>query len=276
MLHLTRELEAAILQSERAGILTGVATAQRLFPDIRAEYIEIAGGIAVFTGPESPLSEAYGVGAEVPVSDEDIARITSFYESRNAKPRVYVTPLSDPSLATALAAAGYAPVEYVNFLASDDFETAAPRDDRTAPPTDLVAWAAASIEAFADGAFERSGDSRIATILAQSEGALLFEIRIDGAIAATAAMDIRGGCATLFGGSTLPNFRKRGLHVALIRERIARARDAGARFMRAGAAPGSTSERNFQRCGFVTLYTRTLWERRARCGKGFGAGIDAT
>ncbi len=75
-------------------------------------------------------------------------------------------------------------------------------------------------------------------------------------------MDVRGDCATLFGGSTLTSFRKHGLHGALIRERIAQARDAGARFMRAGATPGSTSERNFQRCGFVTLYTRTLWERR--------------
>ncbi len=177
MIHLTRKLEAAILQSERVGILTGVATTQRLFPDTRAEYVEIAGGIAAFTGLESPLSEAYGVGATAPVSDDDVARLTSFYESRNAKPRVYVTPLSDPSLSTALAAAGYAPVEYVNFLASDTFETDAPRDGRIAPASDLAAWAAASIQAFTDGAAERSGDNRIATILAQSEGVLPLELR---------------------------------------------------------------------------------------------------
>lgn len=258
----TRELEAAILESERAGILIGVATVQRLFPETGAGYLEIAGGLVAFTGPESPLSEAYGVGATERVSDDDVARITEFYQSRNAKPRVYVTPLSHPSLAAALATAGYVPAEYVNVLVSDDFRSHAGHDERVLPPTDLTDWGIASTQAFADGTAERSADERIATILVQSEGVIPLEIRIDGTIAATAAMDLRNGCATLFAGSTLPKFRGRGLHTALIRERIARAGAGGARFMRAGATAGSVSERNFQRCGFVTLYTRTLWERR--------------
>jgi GNAT superfamily N-acetyltransferase len=263
MILLTPELEAAILQSERSGIRTAVSTVQRLYPETGAAYLEIAGGLAAFTGPESPLSEAYGVGATASVSDDDVARITEFYESRNAKPRVYVTPFSHPSLATALAAAGYVPAEYVNFLASDNFRLHAARDERIAPASDFAAWAVASTQAFSSGGpGERSGDSRIATILVQSEGVLPLELRVDGTIVATAAMDCRDGCATLFGGSTLRGFRGRGLHAALIRERIARARDAGAQFMRAGADPGSVSERNFHRCGFTTLYTRTLWERR--------------
>jgi len=259
---LTTELESAILKSERAGIRTGIATVQRLYPETGAEYLEIAGGLVAFTGPKSPLSEAYGVGASVPVTDSDVARITEFYRSRNAKPRVNVTPLSHPSLATALAAGGYAPAEYVNFLVSDDFRSHAVHDPRVSPAADLDAWGIASTEAFSDGAHEQSADTRIASILVQSEGVLPLEVRIDGAIAATAAMDVRDGCATLFAGSTLPKFRGRGLHLALIRERIARAAGAGARFLRASADPGGRSERNFRRCGFIALYTRTLWEHR--------------
>jgi hypothetical protein len=75
-------------------------------------------------------------------------------------------------------------------------------------------------------------------------------------------MDVRDGCAALFAGSTMAAFRNRGWQIAMIRDRIARARDEGARWMRATARPTSTSERNFIRCGFQTLYTRTLWQRR--------------
>lgn len=261
MIHLTPELEAAILRSERAGIRCAIATVQRLYPEIGAAYLEIAGGIISYTGPKSPLSEAYGVGADVPISDDDIARITEFYGARGVKARIYASPLSHPTLTTALTAAGYTPLEYVNVLASNDFEPSAKRDDRIVPSSDFAAWADASTQAFSHDGDERSADTRIATILVQSDGVLAFEARVDGAIAATAAMDLRDGCATFFAGSTVAAFRGRGLHTALVRERIARARDGGAQFMRATALPGSTSERNFRRSGFVTLYTRTLWQR---------------
>jgi GNAT superfamily N-acetyltransferase len=65
--------------------------------------------------------------------------------------------------------------------------------------------------------------------------------------------------ATLFAGSTHPAFRRQGWHTELIRDRVARARDAGARLVHAPAGPGSASERNFLRCGFIRLYTRVLW-----------------
>jgi GNAT superfamily N-acetyltransferase len=261
MIFLTRELEATVLQSELAGIACAIATVQRLYPETRAEGIEVAGGLAAFTGADSPLSQAYGVGASVPVRAADITRITEFYESRNATPRVFVTPLSDPSLATALAAAGYAPSEYVNSLFSNDADSCARRDQRIEIAEDLDAWARASKEGFADRPSLVHDDYRVAATLAASEGVVSLELRVDGAIAATAAMDVRAGCATLFAGSTVPAFRRQGLHAAMIRDRMARARDIGVRFMRTTATPASASERNFQRCGFVVLYTRTLWER---------------
>jgi GNAT superfamily N-acetyltransferase len=261
-LHLTPELEAKILRSELAGIRSAIATVQRLYPQTHAEGIEVAGGLVAFTGAESPLSQAYGVAAAMPVGAGDVARITEFYESRHSAPRVFVTPLADPSLTAALAAAGYTPVEYINTLVSDDFGSDAARDERIGIAGDLDGWARASMEGFADRPSLTPEDDRVATIIARSDGVLLLELCVDGAIAATAAMDVRAGCAALFGGSTLPAFRQQGLHAALIRDRIARARDAGVRFMRTGATPASASERNFQRCGFVTLYTRTLWERK--------------
>ena len=127
---LTKELDEAIRRSESEGIRTGIATVKRLHPDVRATSIEVAGGLAAFTGVDSPLSQSYGVGSSAPVTEGDVSRITDFYESRGATPRVFVTPLADPSLAPALAAAGYTPSEYENVLASDAFDGFARFDDR--------------------------------------------------------------------------------------------------------------------------------------------------
>ncbi len=240
---------------------SAIDATQRVRPEVRSESIEVAGGLVAFTGVESPLSQAIGIAAFAPVTDGEIAQITAFYESRGSTPRVFVTPLSHPSLGRALAAAGYAPSEYVNILASDKLDAYASRDDRIDIARDLEAWARASAQGFHDRKPLAPGDETIALILASSDGVWPLEAREGGAIVATAAMDIRAASSGLFGGATLFDFRRRGWHVRLIRDRIARARDAGARFARASARPASESERNFHRCGFETLYTRVLWER---------------
>ncbi len=259
---LTSELAESIRRAELAGIRSGLETARRLRPDAGITSIEVAGGLVAFMGRESPLSEAFGVGTSTSVTAAEIAAITEFYASRNSTPRVFVSPLTHPTLGTHLAAAGYAPAEYENVLASDTFEAYARHDDRVREASDAHAWARASAAGFLDGKPITADDEFLALAIAESDGLIAVEGIKDGVIVATGAMDVRDGCSALFAASTLLAFRGQGWHMALIADRIARARDAGARFMRATARPGSTSERNFHRCGFTTLYTRALWERK--------------
>ncbi len=259
---LTPELAETIRRAEIAGIRRGIETARRLRPTAGAESIEVAGGLIAFMGRESPLSEAFGVGTPAPVTAGEIAEITEFYESRDSTPRVFVSPLAHRTLGAGLAAAGYAPIEYENVLASETFQPYARRDDRVRAAVDSHAWARASAAAFLDGAPITPDDEFVALMLASSDGVVAVEAVEDGAIVATGAMDLRDGCSALFAASTVPASRGHGWHLALIADRMARAREAGARFMRATARPGSTSERNFHRCGFTTLFTRTLWERK--------------
>ena len=257
---LLSDINDTITRCEIEGIRRGIAATRRLYPDEHAEGFDIAGGLAAFTGVGSPLSQAYGVGSAAPVTDSDVARITAFYESRAAVPRVFVTPLADPSLGVLLARAGYEPAEYENVLVCDDYSRAR-RDDRVVISSDIPAWARASTESFLDRTRLEPGDDKIATILASSEGVCLLEARNGEEIVATAAMDFCGDCSALFAGSTMPGYRNRGWHIVMIRDRMARARDGGARLLRATAKPASVSENNFRRCGFEVLYTRTLWER---------------
>lgn len=260
-MHLTLELDETIRRCEKSAITAGVASVHRHNPAVGADSIEVAGGLVAFTGIDSPLSQAYGVGVAAAPSPGDVARITDFYELRHATPRVFVSPLAHASLGRLLAAAHYEPCEYQNVFASDDFEFGR-YDDRVGVATDMPAWASASARGFIGTDSLNPGDDAIAMLLGTSSGVTTLQGCERGAIVATAAMDMRNGCSAFFAGSTLSQHRGQGWHLALLRDRIARARDAGARLMRATASPASASERNFHRCGFVTLYTRTLWERK--------------
>ncbi len=256
---LTQELHALITRAEIAGIRSNVASIQRLYPQTHAESIDVADGVAAFAGIDSPLSKAFGIGAFEPVTGEQIASVSEFFESRNVVPRVFVTPLSAPTLARALAAAGYAPVEYDSVMVAVAPERHGHRDARIAVAADLKAWARASVEGFI--ARDRIHDDALARIIGSSQDVVPLEARQNGEIVATAAYSMRGECSGLFAGSTLREFRNRGWQLAMIRDRIARARDAGARVIFAATAPASVSERNFHRAGFVTLYTRARWDR---------------
>jgi hypothetical protein len=253
-------IEEATRLDEIEGVRRSIEAAHRLDPEIGATSIEVAGGLVAFAGVDSPLSQALGVGVRGPVSTFDIAKITEFYESRGAAPMVFVTPTADPSLTRELTRAGYAPGEREqSLLASGDLLEHARRDERIGVARDLAAWARASAAAFLEREALQPGDDRIALILVTTDETIALEARKGDAIVATGALGVRGEHAALFAGSTHPAFRRRGWHTGLIRDRVARARDAGARLVHATAGPGSASERNFLRCGFVRVYTRVLW-----------------
>ncbi|HWO30733.1 MAG TPA: GNAT family N-acetyltransferase, partial [Candidatus Acidoferrum sp.] len=85
--------------------------------------------------------------------------------------------------------------------------------------------------------------------------------RVDGAVAGGATLALREGVAGLFGASTLPVFRNRGVQTALLKERLVRAVAGKCDLAVCIAQPGSISQRNVTRRGFSVLYTRVKFER---------------
>ncbi len=59
--------------------------------------------------------------------------------------------------------------------------------------------------------------------------------------------------------ATLPSYRGRGVHTALIGFRAGLARDLGAKVLFGGAEFGTTAMRNFQNGGLSLLYPRLIW-----------------
>ena len=85
--------------------------------------------------------------------------------------------------------------------------------------------------------------------------------RANGEIAGGGTLAVRRGVAGLFGASTLPAFRKRGVQPALLHARLARAEEAGCDIAVSLTQPGSISQRNIMRQGFTVLDTRAKFEK---------------
>jgi GNAT superfamily N-acetyltransferase len=87
----------------------------------------------------------------------------------------------------------------------------------------------------------------------------LYVARIDGHAAAAAILYVHHGVGYCADAATDPAFCGRGLHMALLRRRIADARAAGADVVCSGAAFLSTSHRNMERAGMRLQFTRSIW-----------------
>ena len=87
----------------------------------------------------------------------------------------------------------------------------------------------------------------------------LYLARHGGTPAAAASFFMHGGAAYLADACTDPAFRRHGLHTALLRRRIADARQAGADLVFSGAEFLSGSYRNMERIGMRLAFMRAIW-----------------
>jgi GNAT superfamily N-acetyltransferase len=130
---------------------------------------------------------------------------------------------------------------------------------RRAAPEEAKLWTETVAQGFAEhfpvtqaildvmgGFFPRSGDE-----------ASCFLAFANGTVAGGGAVSARGGVCGLFGASTLPAFRRRGVQTALMSARLAWATERGCDLAVSVAQPGSASHRNIERRGFRVAYTRT-------------------
>jgi hypothetical protein len=81
-----------------------------------ASVLEVAGGCAIFTGADSPLTHAVGIGLDGAVTEAEIGALETFFRSRGARPTIDLCPLAGPGLLQALGERGYRPTEFNNVL----------------------------------------------------------------------------------------------------------------------------------------------------------------
>jgi hypothetical protein len=84
---------------------------------------------------------------------------------------------------------------------------------------------------------------------------------VDGRAAGAAILYLKGDDAYLADGAVPPQFRRHGVHGALLDRRCVDAANSGARMVFSGAEFLSGSHRNMIRKGLGLLYTETIWTK---------------
>jgi len=224
-----------------------------------ADVFEVAGGCAIFTGADSPLTHAVGIGLNGAVGEAQIGAIETFFRSRGAKAAIDLCPLADPGLLQALAERGYRPTEFNNVLVRPLARSEivlTPRVRRALAGEDDL-WSYTVGRGFFDQLELTTGEMDVGRAIFAMPGAMCYLGVVDtGASAAGAALAIRHGLATLFADSTIAQFRCHGLHRELIAARLNEAIAQGCDMATASTLPGSVSQRNYERAGFEVVYTK--------------------
>ncbi|MBZ5529000.1 MAG: GNAT family N-acetyltransferase [Acidobacteriia bacterium] len=264
---LDHELARRVELAEAGSAVACAELLARLRPDSAAAVEPIAGGYAVFCGINSPITQAVAIGLAGTVSAEEIARLEEFYFSRGDAVRVEMCPLADPSVFAHFGERGYRVTEFSSVMArplSSSEHWPDPTGGLTveqAAPEQAGQWAQIVAQGFAEEFPVTPELLDVMSMFASAPGVLPFFARLEGEIAGGGCLSLRGGVAGLFGASTLPAFRKRGVQTALLQARLARGASAGCSLAVSLAQPASISEHNILRQGFATLYTRVKFEK---------------
>lgn len=261
-LELAREIELAEAKA-------AVACAERLSAahgNDAGAVAPTAGGYAVYCGANSPVTQAVGLGLNGPVSKEEFDRLEEFYFSRKEPVRVETCPMADGSLIEHYRERGYHVSEFSNVMVrpvEKSASTALPAGIGIQKTADgeIDLWTLTVAQGFAEHFPVTQELLNVMRLFASGKNAECYLARVDGKIAGGATLALRGRIAGLFGASTLPQFRNRGVQTALLHARMQRAAECGCELAMSLALPGSASQRNITRRGFQTLYTRVKFER---------------
>jgi GNAT superfamily N-acetyltransferase len=261
-LELSRRLEFA----EAEVAVEGANTMMASDPEKSVAVERVAGGYAVYCGANSPITQAVGLGLNGPVSGEEFDRLEEFYFSRNEPVRAETSPLADASLFALYRERGYGVTEFSNVMVrpidlAERWQEPDGVEIWNARRQEMELWTLTVAQGFAENYPVTEEIIRIMKVFGLSRGMECYLASIDGKVAGGATLSLRGKIAGLFGASTLPDFRKRGVQTALLRARLVRAAEAGCEIAMSLAQPGSHSQRNISRLGFRTLYTRVKFER---------------
>ncbi len=236
---------------------------QKYSPGVPAAAEEIAGGIATFTGVDSPVTQAFGFGLDGPVAATELERLENFFFSRGAPVTLELCPFIDRSLVELLGKRPYRLEEFSNVLvreirAGEVFAPPKPGVTvRVAEATEAKLYTRIVTRGFAEQVpVTQSLLEVVEGFFHRACGQCFFAL-VDGEIAGGAAVGANDGIAELYGASTLPGFRGRGVQTALLARRMAWAVERDCEIATTTTLPGTSSQRNFERAGFQIAYSRT-------------------
>jgi GNAT superfamily N-acetyltransferase len=228
--------------------------------------LEVAGGVALFAGAGSPLSQALALGLDGPVRAEDLARVEAHLGQAGGPIQVELLPFADPSLAVLLAQRGYRVTEFQQVLIrplDGPLPDAPAADVRPVRSGEEALWAHTLAQAFFGREEVAPEESSLILPATRARGTTCFLAQVDGQPAGGGTVAIHEDIATLSGTGVRERFRGRGLQAALIRARMEWAIRHGCRLVATSTHVATPSQRNMERMGFRIAYPKLVLVREA-------------
>jgi ribosomal protein S18 acetylase RimI-like enzyme len=238
--------------------------------DLAGFAMPIAGGVASYAEPDSPINKVAGLGFAGRPDPTDFDAIERAFAAHGAPVQAEVASLADPTLLELLAERGYRLMSFENVLGrslGDIVERVAPSGIEVHPSGDdeFDAWLDVVVEASLNpdtqGVPWQEEFPREILENAERDTAGLVQrylATLDAVPAGGGSMRITDGIAQLTGAGTAPAFRRRGIQSALLAARLTDATAAGCDVAVITVQPGSKSQQNAQRRGFDLLYSRAV------------------
>ena len=272
MLFASEALAARIERAECRLLIDGTEAAAARRGGDDAYVHELAGGVATFSTPGSPLNKLAGLGFQGPPDAAELERVEAAFAARGAPLQVELSTLAEPATGELLTQRGYRLVGFEDVLGRPLADvaptTCASSIDVTASRAeDADEWIRLVVDGFAHPdaqgvpsheSFPREIVTEALKDMAAARGFLRYLARRDGVSAGGASMRLCDGVAQLCGAATLPEHRRRGVQSALLAARLEHARGEGCDVAVVTTQPGSKSHENVQRQGFELCYSRAV------------------
>jgi GNAT superfamily N-acetyltransferase len=260
-LTLSRRLERA----EGNACVQFAEARRRLFPESGSEWIECAGAFAVFDGPDSPVTQSFGLGIFEQLTEASLDAIERFFVDRGAPVQHEVSPLAGVAAFDLLCRRNYRPIEISSVLYRpvENPARVGPAGIRVREigPAEADVWNEVSARGWTHEHPELlEFVLEAGAISVAREQGVCFLAEIDGTPGAAGALCIHEGAALFAGSATVPELRRRGLQAALLEARMRYAWEQGCDLAMMVAMAGSDSQRNAERKGFQIAYTRMKWK----------------
>lgn len=264
--------QARVMERALAESCAAAARAMaRIDPGSGASVLEVAGGLAVFAGAGSPLTQGLAMGLRGPV---DAAELDAM--ERHLRPggsgacQLEVCPFVDPSLTALLASRAYRVHEWQLVWARDvaSLPRTMPAPAPSLPAADLRVrrvepgeedvFFRCALAGFLETEDVPADAIALLRPTAFADGYELFLALAGDEPIGGGTLAVAGGVAFVAGSGVRPAFRRRGAQGALLRARLERARDLGCTVACSSTLPGTASRRNMERHGFHVAYPKLV------------------
>ncbi|MBC7920610.1 MAG: hypothetical protein H7Z75_05910, partial [Ferruginibacter sp.] len=219
MLNLSHRIE----NLEALNNLRFVEAVNRISPDTRAVCQRIGGGVALYAGVDSPMTQIFGFGMNGKVREGELAQLEAFYRAYRAPVHVEVCDWADEDLPVLLADHGYRPLERTLVLTrslTKDFSYGINNRVQRVPPADAEAFARIVAQGFAESDAVPQIFVDLFRAFYLTEGTACFVAFQNDDPAGGGCITVHHRVAMLFAASVLPAHRNQGIQSDLIKARL--------------------------------------------------------